>query len=345
MDIGNLNNQSESAGVDIIDLLKQNSSVLPKRYKLMDLIDKSEKTSTFLVRDTITTRRIAVKILSKEKQDTLTQDEFSREAQIVAILEHPNIIPVHDISIDPDKSLFYTMKLLDGQSLSTILNKLRYKDPIYQKDYSLNLLLQYFLKVCEGVRFSHSKKVLNLDLNTSSIQVGKLGEIYIKNWTQARFLGGNKSLGSNTVHNLMIKNPIKNKTISGKPGFIAPEQVEDPMASDYWTERTDIFSLGAILYNILTLTIPFKGQDDEQTLKNTVNCEYKSIAENTNWLNIDDLILITEKAMQKDPIKRYATVKYFMEDLSRFIRGEETNVNPDKGLKRILRTFHKSPVH
>jgi len=345
MVVNSLNNRLEKE-VDIIELLGNQSKFLPKRYKLMDLLSDGLTSSIFLARDKVTTRRVAIKFLSDTVNDTSLKDEFIRESKILASLEHPNIVPVHDISIESDECLFYTMKLLDGMSFTKILNKIRYKDPIFQKDYPLNLLLHIFLKICDGVRFSHSKKVLNLGLSSSVITVGKLGEVYIINWSSARFLGGNKNIGSNTVHDLMINTPLlEKKQLLGKPGFVAPEQIENSMGSDSLDETTDIFSLGAILYNILTLTSPFKGKEDKDTLENTLHNSHKDILENSPWLNINDLALITDKALSKKTKDRYRTVKKLTEDVSSFIRGEETTVNPYHGLKKILKSLKKDTIH
>jgi len=342
MDINNINEKS----LDFLggNPIKQNFitqiKLLKKQYKFIDMLSENENSVIFSVRDKISTRRLAIKLLAINAN--ANRDVFSREAQIVAILEHPNIIPIHDIHIDSADCLYYTMKLLEGDRLSRILSKLKHKDSIYKKDYDLNLLLESFLKICNGVSFAHSKKVLNLNLNPSNIQIGSHGEVYIMDWSYAKFIQSNKGAGTNTIHNIMLFDIPTKDNIYGKPGFVAPEQIEDPEGSDYWSATTDVFSLGAILYNILTFEISYKGHNDDETLKNTLHFSAEKIEIESKWhRNTTDLSLIVRKALSNHPKNRYKSVSELSEDVSRFIRGEATKVHPDNFPRKFIRITKK----
>lgn len=116
-------------------------------------------------------------------------DNFVREARISALLEHPNIVPVHDIGLNKEGLPYFTMKLIEGENLGQIIKKLDQGQKKQRDIFHRGFLLEVFLKVCDALAFAHSKGVLHLDLKPENIRISSYGEVQVLDWGLARFLG------------------------------------------------------------------------------------------------------------------------------------------------------------
>lgn len=134
-------------------------------------------------------RTVAAKVALLESEvDEVTKRRFQREAEVLAQLAHPNIVPIYDIVWEGGVPLFYTMKLVKGRTLQTILNDLRKEDSATLRDYPLNELLDIFRKSCDAIAFAHSKGVLHRDIKPDNIMVGEFGEVLVMDWGLAKLL-------------------------------------------------------------------------------------------------------------------------------------------------------------
>lgn len=191
---------------------------------------------------------------------------FIEEAQITAQLDHPNIVPIYELNVNEQDKPFFTMKLVRGQSLKKVLDELREGTAGAIDKYSLAELLRIFGKICDAVGFAHSKGVVHRDLKPDNIMLGRHGEVLVMDWGLAKPLGKaaeNPSFDSEAQtriqsirqdHSDAMTSP---GMILGTPGFMAPEQAAG--FSHVVDPRADIYSLGAILYCMLTLELPFEG--------------------------------------------------------------------------------------
>jgi serine/threonine protein kinase len=136
-------------------------------------------------RDELTDRPIA-KAIMQEISSNDAVDDFIAEARLTASLEHPNIVPVHDLGLTPEGEPFFTMKLLSGENLQQILKGLRQQDKIYIENYPLEVLLEIFIKVCDAMAYAHSKNILHLDLKPANIQVDDYGQVLVCDWGLAK---------------------------------------------------------------------------------------------------------------------------------------------------------------
>ncbi|HEY4179169.1 MAG TPA: bifunctional serine/threonine-protein kinase/formylglycine-generating enzyme family protein [Kofleriaceae bacterium] len=155
---------------------------------------------------------------------------LAREARIISHLEHPNIIPIYDAGTDPQRGPFYVMRQVTEQSFDSLLRKRRSGEGD-AREYSLNRLLRYFLQVCNAVDYAHYRGVIHCDIKPANILLGDYGEVLLVDW----------GLAQSRVHPLGVR--------GGTLGYMAPEQM-DPHC-DRFDERTDVFALGALLYEIL----------------------------------------------------------------------------------------------
>ena len=188
--------------------------------------------------DRTSARPVAMKVMV-ERGDRDDARRFIEEARLTRSLDHPNVVPVYDLGVNEHDQVFYTMKLIDGISLRAALDLLRAGDRDTVAKYSLRFLVTVFLKVCDAIAFAHHQGVLHRDLKPDNIMLGRFGEVFVVDWGLARLLDE--------------ATPAPRER-TGTPSHMAPEQLRGD--SDRIDRRSDIFSLGVILHQILTLALP-----------------------------------------------------------------------------------------
>ena len=227
-------------------------------------------------------RTIAVKVMLAEAGGSEEQKQrFIQEAAVLGRLEHPNIVPIHDLGLDSEGQLFYTMKLVKGRTLQHILDALRHEHPEDLQHYTLDRLLTIFRKVCDALAFAHSKGIIHRDLKPENIMVGEFGEVLVMDWGIAKILGQSDhetlrkgdaaavpvSLSPHLPVSLSSPSPTATMdgSVMGTPNYMSPEQAMGRI--NEMDARSDIFSLGGILYCILTLYPPVEGKDVFEVLE------------------------------------------------------------------------------
>ena len=233
------------------------------RYRIVEKIGRGGMGAVYKAEDTVLGRMIALKVL----------DEENDEAHIMAALEHPGIVPVHDAGRLSDGRIFYAMKLVDGA-------------PFNQLRASLADRLRVFQKICEAVAFAHSHGVFHGDLKPENIMVGAFGEALVLDWGVAAL--------------------ARRGSIAGTRGFVAPEQA----AGTAMDARSDIFSLGAILREVLT------GEPARPALTS-----------------------ICVKAMAAEPQDRYASALEMTAEIARYLDGEPVHAHQETLFERAGRLF------
>ncbi len=222
-------------------------------------------------------RKIAVKVMLDANASAEQTQRFVQEAAVLGRLEHPNIVPIHDLGRDSVGALYYTMKLVKGVTLQHILDDLRKEKPEALAHYTLDRLLTIFRKVCDALAFAHANQIIHRDLKPENIMVGEFGEVLVMDWGIAKILGDPRSgdLQSPSVDPLAVENRHSLGTdsltatldgaVMGTPNYMSPEQAMGKV--NEMDPRSDIFSLGGILYCILTLRPPVEGKDVWEVLE------------------------------------------------------------------------------
>ncbi|MGL4853663.1 MAG: serine/threonine-protein kinase, partial [Lentisphaeria bacterium] len=167
---------------------------LEERYSNFEQIAEGGQKNIYQVKDEYTARIIAMAIIRDKPAKRQSEcNRFIQEARIAANLQHPNIVPIHDIGVTADGKPFFTMKLIRGENLGSIIHKIRDGFPQYQKKYDLTRLLTIYQKVCNAVRFSHSKGIIHLDLKPENVEVGDFGEVMVVDWGLAKLVKDDKN--------------------------------------------------------------------------------------------------------------------------------------------------------
>ena len=216
--------------------------------------------TVFSAHEPVLNRELAIKVLRPAYRDQLHfVSDFIREARITAQIDHPNVIPVHRLGVFDDAGAYFTMKRVEGVTLSQILREMREGSVERRRRYSRSRLLEIFISVCNGVAFAHSKGIIHRDLKPANIMVGDYGEVFIVDWGLALYREENDNsrarrkielgeLPDSTVQPAETDGD-RNK-LSGTPAYMAPEQLTG--REETLDEQTDVYALGAILYSILT---------------------------------------------------------------------------------------------
>ena len=281
-------------------------------------------------RDLSLKREVALKSLRQELlTDKLARDCFLTEAQVTAQLDHPTIVPVYSLNKDQQNGIHLAMKLVKGQTLKEYLDKiiLHYEmDGVRKFDLKKGLhhRLDIFLRICDAISYAHSRNIMHCDLKPANIMIGEYNETYVMDWGIAKLIyepdGKTPTWESLTVMN-------------GTPRFMPPEA----LLLHGRDERSDIFALGAILFEIVTLEQAYSGKTTKEVVENIKNNQRNPIKSRFRYRIDEDVKAIINKAMVFDPEQRYQTVDALAEDVRRYMRGEEVSANPDHFWGKINR--------
>lgn len=282
-------------------------------FKQLKSLGKGGMGEVFLARDTVCERNVALKQIRKELQKFPSiRRRFLREARVAAQLSHPSIIPIFTISDDPENS-FYTMTYVEGATLKEILREAR----TTEEKGSIPHLARIFLSICQAIAYAHSKKILHRDLKPENVIVGKFGEVMILDWGLAQIAGESEELEDFPEEkNQNLTRPGK---VVGTLAYLAPERATGSLAS----EQSDIYALGVILFQILTLKMPFKRGDLETFQKQWKFEEVPDPIEIAPDREIPSVLShMAMRCMSVDPKERYLSVEELIADLESFIEGK-----------------------
>ncbi|WDE98875.1 protein kinase [Lentisphaera profundi] len=270
-------------------------------------------------RDLRTGRFLAMATLKNSVNDK-QKEAFLKEARLTAALQHPNIIPLYDLGLH-DQKPWFTMKLISGASLEKLIAQV--KVGASQQAHDLNTRLDIFIKVCDAVAYAHSRGVLHLDIKPDNIQISEYGDVLLCDWGLAKVMATecDEELLECYSFNPKDVDLTLDGLVKGTPSYMAPEQT--PLLKTKKGIHTDIFSLGCVLYKILTFEKPFTGKDVYAIMQNTVSGHFHRASE-INPSIPPSLEAVCIKAMATDPEDRYKSVLNLQKEILNYRNGFAT---------------------
>jgi len=316
----------------------------PKKYNIKDELGRGGMGTVYSAEDLSLDRRIALKTGIGSPNDSKVR-RFIREAKITAKLEHPNIIPVHDHGINSKGEYYFTMKQVKGEELKEILDKLAKGKRSYCAEYTLNKQLQIFNKILDGVGFAHSKGIIHRDLKPANIMVGEFGEVQIMDWGLAKDKSAEDIIADGEIESTE-KGLTMDGAVMGSPGFMAPEQA-DGRIEDV-DEQSDIWSLGAILYNMLSFKNPVEGKSVRDIVTKTALGKIIHLNKRLKASKKTDvpkeLESIAMKALSPEKEDRYQSATDFKQDINSHLENRPVSAHRHSLVQRISKWAQRHPT-
>jgi WD40 repeat protein len=309
----------------------------PSRYSLLEICGRGGFGAVWRGVDSKLGREIAVKCLGDRlARDPEARRRFVEEARLTSRLEHPGIIPVYDLlETSGDEAPRYVMKLVRGETLSAAIERFHQRPPASDQRMQLLGLLNVFVAVARTMEFAHSRGVLHRDLKPQNILVGEFGETIILDWGLAK--DRNDSRPDDPVSPAVPgESPSVTQpgTVQGTPAYMAPEQASGRVKDV--DERTDVYGLGVILYELLTGRLPFSG-DTAEDVRQRVLDEHVVRPRSLNRHITPQLEAICMKAMAKSAADRYQTVRELREDIECVLADEPVKACRESHRERLAR--------
>ncbi len=300
------------------------------RYRLLGFVARGGMGAVWLAEDAALERRVALKVLDVPDASGELAARLLREARILARLEHPGIVPVHDAGTLADGRVFYAMKFVEGRRLDQFLTGAS----------SLPDCLRVFQKICEAVAFAHARGVLHRDLKPENIMVGPFGEVLVMDWGVAKVLcdaaaGHSETLAETPGQPLAaaaIEAQTMHGTVLGTPGYMAPEQARGEV--ERLDDRADVFALGALLRFLVTGRAPQEAAASAGSL-----AAFNAHPAGTVGRATRPLVAICAKAMAQEPAERYATVQDLATDVARSLDGLRVSAYQESLYERAARLY------
>jgi len=289
-----------------------------ERYETRYLLGEGGMGQVLVAKDRQIGRDIALKRMLETRRDGA---RFVREARIQGQLEHPAIVPVYDLGLDPQGDAWFTMKQVHGSTLADIIKRLRSGDATARTMYSRRRLLTAFSSVCLAIDFAHARGVVHRDLKPENVMLGGFGEVYVLDWGIAKILGATDPTLVDARAHSSASNGTSVGQIVGTIGYMAPEQLMGDI--DRIGARTDVWALGAILFELLALDPLFPQRSlaeslihahDEVETRPSVRAPSEQIP--------PELDAICVAALARDPDHRLASARELSDTIERFLDGD-----------------------
>jgi serine/threonine protein kinase len=289
------------------------------RYTVTREIGRGGMGTVYAATDALLGREIAIKV-SNTVATAASEHRLAAEARVLATLEHPGIVPVHDVGRLADGRLFYVMKRVDGRTLT---EHIRHHGDLAER-------IRIFERICEAVAFAHARHILHRDLKPDNVMVGSFGEVMVMDWGVAKTLPGDDERAAKVIpaeaqpSGRTATNP---GTVLGTHGFMPPEQARGEMET--LDERADVYGLGAILLVLLT--------DRESPIRRGIPAA-AAVADTPSIAR--PLRSICARALAERPADRYLSASALGDDVARYRAGQKVQAHRETVWERTSRVAH-----
>ncbi|MCA9683872.1 MAG: serine/threonine protein kinase [Myxococcales bacterium] len=316
-----------------------------QRYEPVDTLGEGGMGKVAAVWDRDLMRELALKQLHPRlAQDGRALRQFLWEARVTAHLDHPNIVPVHDMGLDQNGALYFTMKRVRGRSLAELIEALAAlpakrmaevdcchrcrpqddEDPLLLEYGPRKRRLRLFVEICQAIAYAHKRGVLHRDLKPANVMIGEFGQVLVMDWGLAQPHGEGNPDGAGEgddadetpLQRLMPAALTRTGAIMGTPAYMAPELIRgEPL-----DERSDIYALGVLLYELLAFRLPHEADSVPALVMRITEGEVVPLSQVVPHLP-SSIVAVVEKAMATDPAARYPNVEALLEDVEAVMDG------------------------
>ena len=316
-----------SSILDLSSTLHAPLEHVDSKFAMLEEFAHGGTASVWIARDRNLGRLVAVKSLNLDRGD---REEllktFVAEAKMTAQLDHPGIIPIYGLATDEKNGIHLVMKLVNGKTLREYLRNIAMNYRIrgieaFEEGMMLRNRLELFLHICDTIAYAHHRDVVHRDLKPENIMIGKYREVFVMDWGIAKVVSGEK----------MVNFP--SKSIFGTPRYFAPEVLrQEPL-----DKRSDIFTLGLILQEVVTLNYAVTGADETEYMAHILKGQIEPVEHQFHWKIDKYLKAIIQKAQAYRLEERYQTADELAEDLRRYLAHRSISARPENAFSRLLR--------
>ena len=315
------------------------------KYQIIGELGEGGMGIVYRAKDPTLNRIVALKILHNEfscHRSLLLR--FSEEAQVVAQLQHPNIIPLYDYGQFADGRLYYTMKEVRGQTLTKLIQDYHNQ----QMEWSLRRMVQILVSVCDAIAYAHDYSVFHRDLKPENIMIGEFGEVYVMDWGIAKVLNLNRDFQEESIitdrrrHQALL---TRMGQITGTPSYMSPEQANGNQKAI--GSHSDVYSVGAMLYECIRGQPPFIGSNVQDILgavrNETPPCLRQWLESNPGKISVhmEELLRICKHAMERDIEQRIGTATRLRKALQDWLDGTQLHQKAQEKVQRAKDYFQE----
>jgi serine/threonine-protein kinase len=334
------------------------SAVLPRadrldtgdeRYAKKRVLGAGGMGEVVLAEDRDIGRNVAVKYLTAPSDDAAALARFVDEIRVVGSLEHPNIVPIHDVGVDDANRYYFVMKHVEGETLEQIIEKLAAGDREYHAKYTYTARVQVFVALLRALAFAHARGYVHRDIKPANIMIGRFGEVVLMDWGIAKRCKA-PEVARKTGEDVAAEDenrPLRERlfttrrgAIVGTPVYMSPEQARGEV--DSIDERSDVYCATALFYELVTLRHYLGDRESLADVLRAIQAEdpplwFTSMAHPTQGPPPAEFIHFVKRGLKKDPGARYQTVDEMIDYLEDALDGRVHVLCPFTFQKRVTR--------
>jgi serine/threonine protein kinase len=324
------------------------------RYIMGQEIGRGGMGAVFQVVDSDLRRTLAMKVAlpydGEEDEKIEFISRFLEEAQVTGQLDHPGIVPLHEVGMDSKGRIYFTMRMVKGDHLGKIFKQARKRE----NGWTIEKGVVALMRVCESMAYAHDKGVVHRDLKPANVMAGRFGEVYVMDWGLCKVRGRKERHSeSETEYSVSIvhsdrvdDDELKTEfgRTMGTPSYMAPEQGRGDW--DNVNHKSDIYSVGAMLYTLITGCAPYVPEGGRVAPHTTLKWLLEGPPRHPRELNTKasaSLSAICERAMARDPADRYADMLEFADDLRRYLSRRPVRALKLNAFQRTWRWVRRNP--